>query len=96
MSFWVVKYDVTSFQKGASYEDLSVEAPSFIRPSYADYDTAQKIADGMCLSNCGETVDLILSNDKPYKGPRYIYRVAEDDKPPEEESYAEETVHTDE
>ena len=96
MSFWVVKYDVTSFQKGASYEDLSVEAPSFIRPSYADYDTAQKIADGMCLSNCGETVDLILSNDKPYKGPRYIYRVAEDDKPPEEEYYAEETVHTDE
>ena len=50
----------------------------------------------MCLSNGGETVDLILSNDKPYKGPRYIYRVAEDDKPPEEEYYAEEAVHTDE
>ena len=95
MSFWVVKYDVTSFKKGANYEDLSVEAPSFIRPSYAEYETAEKIAEGMRLSNGGETVDLVLSNDKPYHGPRYIYRVAEDDRPPDEVENAEETVRTD-
>lgn len=96
MSYWVVKYDVTSFKQGANYEDLSVEAPLFIRPSYAEYETAKQIADGMCLSNGGEMVELVLSNGKQYKGPRYIYKVAEDDKPPEEDNYAEETVYTNE
>jgi hypothetical protein len=91
MSFWVVKYDVASFKQGANYTDLGVEAPSFIRPSYATRERAEQIAEGMSKSNCGEDIDIVLSNGKPYKGPRYIYRVAEDNKPAEEEYYAEKT-----
>ena len=92
MRFWVVKYNVESLRKGASYLDMGVEAPSFIEPSYADYETAAKVAEEMSRSNGGEEVDLLLSNDKQYKGPKYIYKVAEDDRPPSEViDYGEET-----
>lgn len=84
MSFWVVKYDVKSFAQEVDYSDLSVEPPHFIRPSYNEYAKAEQVADGMCKSNCGEEIEVVLKNGKPYKGPRYIYRVAEDDKPAEE------------
>jgi hypothetical protein len=93
MSFWVVKYDVNSFVQGVDYSDMSVEPPHFIRPSYADYEKAVAVAEGMGKSNCGEDIDVILKNGKPYKGPRYVYRVAEDDKPAEEPYYAEETAN---
>ncbi len=92
MSFWVVKYNVESLKKGARYLDMGVEAPSFIEPSYADYETAARIAEEMCKTNGGEEIEVTLSNDKTYKGPRYIYKVAEDDRPPSEViDYGEET-----
>lgn len=92
MSFWVVKYDVLSLGKEASYENLDVASPFFIRPSYGDYETAAKIAEGMNKSNGGETVELVLANDKKYKGQRYIFQIAEDNSPPDEVENGEERV----
>lgn len=84
MSFWVVKYDVMSLKKGATYHDMGVASPLFIRPSYADIEVAEKKAAELSKSAGGEEVELVLANDKNYKGPRYVYRVAEDNQPPEQ------------
>jgi hypothetical protein len=84
MSFWVVKYDVKSLEKGATYHDMGVASPLFIRPSYGDRAVAEKKAEELAKSAGGEEVELVLANDKNYKGPRYVYRIAEDNHPPEE------------
>lgn len=84
MSFLVVKYDIASFADGVDYSDLSVASPVFIGNSYATFEAADEIAGEMCKSDGGEDIDIKLSNGRPYKGPRYVFRVAEDDKPPTE------------
>lgn len=93
MSFWVVKYDIKSFATGADYHQMEVASPLPIRPNYNDREKAEQIAAGMCLSNGGEEIDVVLKNGKSYKGPRYVYRVAEDDKLAEEDENAEERVY---
>jgi hypothetical protein len=46
----------------------------------------------MNKSNGGETVELVLANDKKYKGQRYIFQIAEDNSPPDEVENGEERI----
>lgn len=85
MSFWVVRYDIKSLKKGATYTDMGVESPFFMRPNYNFYECAEAKMNDLNKSAQGtETIEIELANGKHYKGPRYVYRIAEDDKPAEE------------
>lgn len=84
MSYWVVKYDVMSLRKGANYHNMEVASPFFMRPSYGDREVAEKKAEELSKSAGGEEVEIVLANEKNYKGPRYVYRIAEDNLPPEQ------------
>ncbi len=83
MSYWVVRYDVLSMAKDATYHDLKVEAPSFVQ-NYNSLDDAGVKAKELNESAGGEVVELDLKNNKHYKGKRYVYSIAEDNRRAEE------------
>jgi hypothetical protein len=80
MKYWVVRYDVTSFGVGKEYTDLDVVAPAIVGEDYDDPQLAQNKCDELSASACGEEVEVDMKNGKHYKGPKYIYRIAESDK----------------
>lgn len=83
MSYWVVRYDVLSMAKDASYRDLKVEAPALLH-NYNSIDDAGKEAMELNKSAGGDEVELDLKNEKHYKGKRYVYSIAEDSRRAEE------------
>ncbi|MCQ2123272.1 MAG: hypothetical protein MJZ25_03725 [Fibrobacter sp.] len=75
MVYYVVKYDVNSFQGDKPYEDDSTVAPEFIGP-FDTIEEANAKMDELSNEAC-DTIDVQLVNGKQYQGPQYIYRVCE-------------------
>lgn len=78
MLFYVIKYDVLSFERDAKYKDVEVAAPEVVfGPTTAEEATARM--NELNESSGGDTVECVLKNDMPYHGPRYIYRIGDAD-----------------
>lgn len=78
MLFYVIKYDVLSFERDATYHKVEVAAPAIaFGPASVEEATAKM--NELNQNAGGETVECVLKNDQPYSGPRYIYRLGDAD-----------------
>lgn len=85
MAYFVVRYDVTGMAEDPENPGHAVPfmngndvvAPQPLEPSYDTIEAAIAASNELSGSNCDEEVELTLANGKPYKGPRYIYRIGQ-------------------
>lgn len=75
MPYFVVKYDMVSFQDGKPYLNLDTAAPDLIGEPFDSYDEANNRANELNAEPQDTSVNITLKNGSTYSGPQYIYRV---------------------
>lgn len=78
MLFYVIKYDVMSFERDAQYINVDVAAPSIAFGPTTEEEATAKMNE-LNETAGGETIECVLKNDMLYRGPRYIYRMGDAD-----------------